>query len=125
MATQTIARGEWARFFTELSQRRQGSLVELELVGPQWGGQSEARWLPLVEVFLDPKGSGKGSIAVVTGTELTRHLTHTITAPRRVIHKNTMGELMNHEVDDGEVVEITSAGEPPIAILRFKSFGSA
>ena len=119
MATHTIVRGEWRTFFDSLCQRRQGDLVELELVGPQSGVQTETRQLPLVAVHFDQKGSGKGSIAIVTGTEPDRHLTHIIAAPTRVIHKDTHGELMNHEVDD-EVVEITCRGEPPIAFLRFK-----
>ena len=125
MATHTIARKDWGAFFDSLSQRRQGEPVELDVVGPQTGVQAEARWLPLVGIHFDQKGSGKGTIAVVTGTEATSHLTHTISAPTRVIHKDTQGELMNHEVDDGEVVEITCHSEPPIVLLRFKSSAGA
>lgn len=43
MATQIIERADWATFFESLSQRRQGDLLELDLVGPESGVQPEAR----------------------------------------------------------------------------------
>ena len=120
MPTREISRDHWPAFFDDFSRARAGSLVTIELVSdPQADPQFEARRLPLVGLSYDPKGSGAGHIEIMVGTEGSDHVTHTITQPVHVYHKDGAG-LISDEVNVDEILEVTSASATRITYLRFE-----
>ncbi len=121
MATREIAKAEWPAFLDEFSRARQGALVTIEVVDPQTGPRFPARRLPLVGLSYEDK-EGE-SIVIIAGTEASDHLSHTVTRPVHLYHKEGAG-LISEEVNPHEILEITSADYPPITSLRFEPAGS-
>ena len=120
MPTREISRDHWPTFFDDFSRARTGSLITIELVSdPQADPQYEARRLPLVGLSYDPKGSGEGHIEIMAGTEGGDHVTHVITQPVHVYHKEGAG-LISDEVNADEILEVTSSAAPRITYLRFE-----
>jgi len=119
MATHEIARERWAEFFEVFSKKRQGTEVEVDAVSPTAGVRPETLWLPFVGISYEEKGSDAGDILILTGTELGDHVTHTVTAPKQVYHKSAAG-ILSDEVTEDEIIEITSANDPPVTYLRFR-----
>ena len=120
MPTREIARTEWKTYFDEFSQARQGELVTVELIfDPQADPQYALERQPLVGLSYEEKGSGEGSILIMAGGETGDSLTHSVTHPVHVYHKNARG-MISDEVNIDEVLEITSADLPRIVYLRFE-----
>lgn len=122
MATHEIAREDWNTFFTEFSRRHQDAKVAIETVSPVDGVNEAADFLPFLGITLDTKGSGAGSIEIMTATEDGDDFTHVVTAPKQVYHKTGAG-VLSDEVTPDEILEITSADAPPITYLRFRHPG--
>lgn len=111
MATHEIPRDQWESFFGVFSERRNGALVTIEIADPQKGPRKAETNQPLTGIALDDAGSVVLSLG---GDAATR----TITEPKAVYHKSAAG-VMSDEVNHDEIIEITSAGDPPITQLHF------
>jgi hypothetical protein len=118
MATHEIARENWAEFLEDFSKRHEGAEVEADAVSPQSGVRPETQWLPFVGIEFEEKGSEAGTIRLLTGTVIGDNSIE-ITSPKQVYHKPGAG-VMSDEVTENEILEITSADEPPITYLRFR-----
>jgi hypothetical protein len=123
MPTREIGREQWPAFLDEFSRRRAGARVTIEVVnGPQADPRFAARRLPLVGLSYEDKGSGAGRIDIFAGTDADDQITHTITQPVHLYHKDGAG-LISDEVNVDEIIEITSSDTPPITFLRFEPEG--
>ena len=121
MPTREIQREQWETYFNEFSQTRAGELVTIEVVrNAQDDPRDEVKLLPLVGISFDPKGSEAGSIEIMVGDKAHDHVTHIVTRPVHVYHKDGAG-LISDEVNQDEIIEITSSDVPPIVYLRFTS----
>lgn len=120
MPTREIVRSEWKAYFDEFSRARTGERVTVELIhDPQTDPQFTLHRQPLVGISFEEKGSGEGQIEIIAGGETSDSLTHAITHPVHVYHKNARG-LISDEVNVDEVLEITSTDDPRITFLRFE-----
>ena len=120
MPTREIIRSEWKAYFDEFSRARTGERVTVELIhDPQTDPQFTLHRQPLVGISFEEKGSGEGQIEIIAGGETSDSLTHAITHPVHVYHKNARG-LISDEVNVDEVLEITSTDDPRITFLRFE-----
>lgn len=120
MPTREIVRSEWKAYFDEFSRARAGERVTVELIhDPQTDPQFTLHRQPLVGISFEEKGSGEGQIEIIAGGETSDSLTHAITHPVHVYHKNARG-LISDEVNVDEALEITSTDDPRITFLRFE-----
>ena len=119
MPTREIARTEWKTYFDEFSRTRTGELISVELIfSPQADPQDALDKEPLVGITYEEKGSEPGTIEIIAGDKENNALTHTVTNPVHVYHKNARG-LISEEINVDEVIEITSTDDPRIVFLRF------
>lgn len=120
MPTREIARSEWKTYFDEFSQARQGELITVELIfDPQADPQYALRRRPFVGLTFEEKDGETPTVQIVAGGETGDETDYAITHPVHVYHKNARG-LISDEVNEDEVVEITSRDAPRIAFLRFE-----
>ena len=119
MPTREIPRAEWKSYFDEFSRTRLDEMVTVELIfSPQSDPQYALMHQPLVGISFAETGSEAGTIEIMVGGETTDSLTHTVTNPVHVYHKNAAG-LISDEVNPEEVLEFTSSDAPQITYLRF------
>ena len=119
MPTREIPRAEWKNYFDEFSRTRFDEMVTVELIfSPQSDPQYALMHQPLVGISFAETGSEAGTIEIMVGGETTDSLTHTVTNPVHVYHKNAAG-LISDEVNPEEVLEFTSSDAPQITYLRF------
>jgi len=118
MATHEIPQSEWKSFLETFSARREGAIVSVEVTDPKQGPRREVGGLPLVGITYEQEGSGAGTIELLLGTNPSDHVTHTVTSPKAIYHKGAAG-VLSEEVNADEIIEITSADEPPIVQLHF------
>ena len=119
MPTREIPRAEWKSYFDEFSRTRFDEMVTVELIfSPQSDPQYALMHQPLVGISFAETGSEAGTIEIMVGGETTDSLTHTVTNPVHVYHKNAAG-LISDEVNPEEVLEFTSSDAPQITYLRF------
>ena len=124
MPTRDIARTEWKTYFDDFSKARAGELVSVELIfDPQADPLYALNKQPLMGITYEDKDGEAGTIEIRAGVEKSDAMTHTVTNPVHVYHKNARG-LISDEVNADEVVEITSADAPRIVFLRFTSAAS-
>jgi len=119
MPTRQIEPDQWKAFLEEFSRRHQGTVVAIEVADPESGKQSEVRAMPFVGITFETNGSEADTIEVLAGTETEDHVEHTIFRPKAIYHKEAAG-LISDEVNRDEILEITSADDPPITYLRFR-----
>jgi len=119
MPTREINRTDWKIYFDDFSRTRQGELVTVELVfDPQGDPQYALERQTLTGISFEEKGSEAGEIEIITGGETTDSLTHSVTHPVHVYHKNAAG-LISDEINEDEILEFTSTDDPRITFLRF------
>lgn len=119
MPTREIARSEWKTYFDEFSRTRAGERVTVELIhDPQGSPEFALEKQTLVGISFEEKGSDEGDILISVGGETTDSLTHAVTHPIHVYHKNARG-IISDEINVDEVLEITSTDDPRITYLRF------
>ena len=119
MPTREIARTEWKSYFDDFSKTRAGELVTVELIfSPQADPQYAVNKQPLTGITYEDKGGEGGTIEISAGGEAADALTHTVTSPVHVYHKNARG-ILSDEINADEVLEITSTDSPRIVYLRF------
>ena len=119
MPTRQIEPNEWKDFLDDFSRRHQGVIVAIETADPEAGTQNEVSALPFVGINFQVKGSEADTIEVMAGTEKEDHVEHTIFRPKAIYHKDAAG-LVSDEINQDEILEITSADNPPITYLRFR-----
>ena len=81
-----IEHERWKNFLEEFTKRNQFRATRLEVVG-EIGAQEEEKYLPLVGVSFESKGSDAGSVVVMLGGETAkdeRHVEHLITNVQRI-----------------------------------------
>jgi hypothetical protein len=88
MRTQEIPRDEWTRFFDNLSRRRDGWEVTLEVFGPNIGDQIEERNMCFTGVTAELSDQGD-KIEIMMGGKPSAHVTHVISAPTQVALQQT------------------------------------
>jgi hypothetical protein len=102
-----IEQKQWKGFLDEFSKRNQFRATRLEIVS-QIGAQEEEKYLPLVGVSFEPKGSDAGSVVVVLGGETVkdqRHIEHLITRVQRIaplIGLTGLEDGLGFETPEGE-----------------------
>lgn len=84
MPTREIASQEWLAFCDEFSKNHPGTKATLQVIGSDVGAQEEAHELPFVGISADIKGSGRGSITILLGTEPNDHVERLIPDPKHV-----------------------------------------
>jgi hypothetical protein len=111
MDTQEIDKSEWTTFFAEFSDRHEGRMTTLQLLGADIGAQEAASNLPFVGITTDLKGSEVGSITIMLGTETENNFQHTLTTPTIVRLKPGDGaaEALEIESNDDPTVLLTFA----------------
>jgi len=104
MKTREIPRGEWKKFFDNLSRRQEGWEVTLEVFGRDIGDQFEERHMFLAGLTAEVTGeAGKGDkIEIMMGGKPSGHVTHTIAAPILV-------ELQQTDLGIDSALQIKSA----------------
>lgn len=112
--TTEIPRHRWGPFFDVFSRRHRDWTAYLEVLGAEFGAQIEASELALVGITADLK-DGESAISVMLGDEPGDNITHTITAPARVMLERTESTW-----GGAEVLEIES-GDGSKVLLTFKS----
>lgn len=101
-----IEREQWKSFLEEFSKRNQMRATRLEVVG-EIGAQEEEKYLPLIGVTFEPKGSAAGSVEIILGGETvkdTRHVEHLVENVQRVaplIGPDGLEEGLGFEDADG------------------------
>ena len=119
MPTREIPRSEWKTYFDDFSRTRQNEKVTVELIfDPQADPEFALERQPLVGISYAEKGSESGTIEIMVGGETTDSLTHNVTNPVHVYHKNAAG-LISEEINQDEILEFTSSDDPRITYLRF------
>ena len=119
MPTREIPRSEWKTYFDNFSRTRQNEKVTVELIfDPQADPEFALERQPLVGISYAEKGSEAGTIEIMVGGETTDSLTHNVTHPVHVYHKNAAG-LISEEINQDEILEFTSSDDPRITYLRF------
>ena len=93
--------------------------MTVEVADPQKGPRKEISDKPLVGITMDHAGSGAGSITLLLGGEGADLITHIVTEPKALYHKSAAGIISDEVNHADEIVEITSAGDPPITQLHF------
>jgi hypothetical protein len=81
-----IERDQWESFLEEFGQRNHSRATRLEVVG-EVGAQEEERYLPLIGLSLEPKGTEAGSVEIILGGETARdprHVEHLVENVQRV-----------------------------------------
>ena len=119
MPTREIPRSEWKTYFDDFSRMRRNEKVTVELIfNPQADPEFALERLPLVGISYAEKGSEAGTIEIMVGGETNDSLTHNVTNPVHVYHKNAAG-LISEEINQDEILEFTSSDDPRVTYLRF------
>jgi hypothetical protein len=100
MQTQEIARSEWEHFLDEFSKLHQGERATVQVIGEEDGVQTEAESLPFVGISAEVKGSEKGAIVVMLGTEADDHVEHEVRNASRLWQKPS-GDALEIDSTDG------------------------
>jgi hypothetical protein len=94
----SVPKATWRELFDGLTQRLHGQLVEVEVVGPDWGDQIEAERLPLMGLTYEPE---EDVLYVQTGSDA-GVVDHKIMRPREIFVELTAGGISQLVVVDAE-----------------------
>ena len=95
MATYSVDKEHWERYFDDFSRVAGAQLVELEIAGLDLGDQLEAEWLPLTGISYDARDD-------VLTVQLDDKLDHMIRAPRAVSVEEEADGVRAIDVVDGD-----------------------
>ena len=113
MKTQEIPQNEWSGFFDSFSRKHEGSLVKLEIFGPEIGAQVEERELALEGITDEWDETEGNTIMIMTGVKPDDHITHSINHPTQVSLEQT---------DEGTDAALAIKSADGITtLLRFRS----
>ncbi|HYO51621.1 DUF5335 family protein [Archangium sp.] len=103
--TREIPREGWADYLLLLSTIERDQQVRIQAEGPELGDQTVVEHLPLVEIFVEEKGSDEGAIEVTVGRP-GEELTHRILHPEHVwAEESDNGELECLDIEDADHVK--------------------
>jgi hypothetical protein len=77
---QEIPREQWAEYLVRVSGQHHDRWVRVESISPDFGDQPLAERLPLIEISLETKGSGTGTVQIIVG-RANEEVTHRILEP--------------------------------------------
>lgn len=103
MYTSEIPRAMWTDFFKSFSRDHEDWIVEVEIIRPDIGVQTETRQLKLEGIAID---TADWMIEIMAGEEAGDHITHTIGRPASVwIEKSDDGRrsVLKIESEDDEM----------------------
>jgi len=81
-----IEQDSWKSFLDDFTKRNHFRATKLEVIS-EIGAQQEAKYLPLVGVSFEPRGSAEGSVEIILGSETAkdeRHIEHLISKVSRI-----------------------------------------
>ena len=107
--TQIIPREEWATFADDFTKLHAGCNATLEMIGSEVGDQIAAENLPFVGLNMALKGSDKGYLMLMLGTEPPHHIERLIAGPQ---------SLEVHVTPDGETILQIKADDEPTMLLH-------
>lgn len=113
MKTTVIQKDEWSKFFDGLSRRQNGSSATLEIFGTEIGAQVAEHDLAFEGIVAESNKVQGYEIAIMMGTRLDDHVTHSI---------NRLNQVSLEQTDEGTdlALEIKSV-DGVTALLRFHS----
>ena len=115
MTQMEIPREDWKAFFEDLSREHETGLVTVEVRGQPIPEQEAIRQQPLLGISYEEKGSGRGRIDIMTGSDSDNNTTHTVSAPSLVtVEKETA-------TGDIDTLLIASAYDAPETLVHFLS----
>lgn len=91
MATVEIAEKDWPAFFNRFMKRYAGRQCHMELIGTELGAQLATHGLPLAAIEADVRHPHH-AISLLIGDRQDKHVTHVITAPTHVRHREVSTE---------------------------------
>jgi hypothetical protein len=116
-----IPEGKWKQFFDDLSKRRFGWDVKIEVLDESIGDQILSAGLPLNGITIEVK-SGKQMIEISVGKTAQRHLTHTILNPIKTMYlgeNRYLGGVIAIEDEEGVKTLISLINPMPVYIDYF------
>lgn len=97
---------QWKQFLDEFSKRNKGRPTRIEVIGENIGAQESEKYLPLIGVTFEPKGSAAGSVEILLGGSTpadARHLEHLILGVRSIVPiTGVVGLEDGLGIEDGE-----------------------
>ncbi|MFY1827301.1 DUF5335 family protein [Myxococcus fulvus] len=100
--TREIPREGWADYLALLSNMEKEQPVRIEVEGMELGDQPLASGLPLVEISLEEKGSGRGVVEIIVGGP-GGEITHRIPKPDHIYaDESESGELECLDIESSE-----------------------
>ncbi|HEY5883324.1 MAG TPA: DUF5335 family protein [Pyrinomonadaceae bacterium] len=84
MQTKEIQQDEWRAFFDNFSRTHQGAVVDLEIIGPDIGAQTEEKGLTLIGITAESDERLGNTIIIMVGANANGHITHSIRFTKRV-----------------------------------------
>ncbi len=123
--TREVPREVWSDYLTLLSSITQAQCVRIEAGSTDFGEQTLAQRLPLVDISFEEKGSGKGSVEVTVGRP-GDEITHRILHPGRLYaDESESGELECLAIEDEEGTKTLIFFEPSYAYRESTEFAPA
>jgi len=110
MATRDIPREQWIRYFDDFSNKHEGWIVTLEVIGSDIGDQEETKGLPMVGISADVKDR-ENRIEIIVGGRQDANVTRIINNPKRVWVKES-------KIPGDEAIEVES-GDGTRSVLTF------
>ena len=105
MPTQEILRDEWKDFFQDFTRFHQGWIVAFDVFSYEMGAQRGTEGMPFEAIFVEEEKDGRESIELFFGERPEPHLTHTITAAKRVrFESEGESEVLQIEDEDDTTV---------------------
>ncbi len=112
MKTVEVPRGEWTKFFDNMSRRQEGWEVALEIFGPDIGDQIEGHHMFLTGMTAEVTERGDNIEIMMAGTP-NNHVTHRISTPTSVkLQQTDLG------IDSALMIE---AGDGTTSLLHLRS----
>jgi hypothetical protein len=100
--TYEIAQAQWVNFLRLISRQSAGKPIRVEVENRELGDQQLATLLPLRSLALERKGSERGDLVILAGTD-EDEASHRINAPTRMyLLQNQAGENVCLCVEDAE-----------------------
>jgi hypothetical protein len=110
--TREIPREGWSDYLTLLSNIERDHWVRIEMESPDEGGHLMASRLPLVDISVEEKGRGAGTIEVTVGRP-GEEITHRIFHPDHLYAgESESGELECLDIEDAEHMKTHIYFEP-------------
>ncbi len=103
--TLEIPKEDWLRFLDDVNRRALGRSVRLEVIGRELGDLEMGDLLPLRGIAFETKGSARGALFIMAGTD-EEELSHEIATPTRIyLAHNEAAEMEWLAVEEAEGVK--------------------